>query len=398
MNICYICRNILRDRGGIETYTLELARALGSEGHMVHIIAQNKGGLLPECTAKGITIHLIDFAEHPFPGYWMMDRFIPIDDLRFSMAAAKKIRDLTDSLKIDIVEATDYFRTGFWYALDRKTPFLLRLHGWFFNRQDGRINPLGSLSLRERLLWQMQQMTIKRVDVISVVSSDFANFASEIWKINNEKFRIILNAVDVLKFSSDDSFTKDMSVLFVGRLIKNKGILTLADAIPKILDYCPQAKFVFAGKDMFLKEVGCMAREYISKKAPAAQIVFLGEVTPDELVAYYRKSSVAVFPSFYESSGLACLEAMACRCAIVASDVGGIKDMITHEKQGLLVPPGKPQELGGAVVRFFQDAALRESCAENAVQKVIKEFNYDNLVKNTLAVYEEAIAHYQASI
>ncbi len=398
MNICFICRNILRDRGGIETYTLELARALGAQGHMVHIIAQNKGGLLRECTAKGLTIHPVDFVEHPFAGYWLMDRLVPIGDLRFSMAAAKKIRDLIHSIKIDIVEATDYFRVGFWYALDRKTPFLLRLHGWFFNRQEGRINPLGSLNLRERLLLYMQQITIDRADAISIVSSDFANFASEIWKINSEKSRVILNAVDVFKFTPDHVFPKDFSVLYVGRLVKNKGILTLADAILNVLYYCPQAKFVFAGKDMFLKEVGCMARDYISKKAPTASIVFLGEVSPDELVSEYRKSSVVVFPSFYESSGIACLEAMSCGCAIVASDVGGFKDMIINEEHGLLVPIGRPQELAQAIVRFFQDAALRKSCSQNAVQKVSKEFNYDKLVRNTLSVYEDTIAIYQASV
>jgi len=398
MNICFICRNIFSDRGGIETYTLELARALGAQGHMVHIVAQNKGELLRTYKSKGVNLHPIDFVEHPFIGYWMLDRFFPIDDLRFSIAAAKEIRNLSHSNKIDIVEATDYFRTGFWIALKRKTPFLLRLHGWFFNRQDGRINPLGSLSIRERFLLYMQQITIDRADVISAVSSDFANFSSEIWKINNNKLQVILNAVDVLKFTPDHTFSKEPSVLYVGRLIKNKGVLTLADAIPAILEYYPQTKFVFAGKDMYLKDLGCTARDYILKKAPAANAVFLGEITADELLYHYRKSSVVVLPSFYESSGIVCLEAMACGCAIVASDVGGIKDMIIHEKHGLLVPPGKPKELANAVVRLFQDEALREICSKNAVQKCVKEFNYDKLVSNTLAVYEETIANYHALV
>jgi len=397
MNICFICRNILKDRGGIETYTLELARALGARGHRVHIIAQNKGNLSWGYGLKGVTIHLVGFAEHPFPGYWMIDRLVPIDDLRFSVSAAKKIHELTRLAKIDIVEATDYFRSGFWYALDRKTPFLLRLHGWFFNRQDGRINPLGSLNFREKLLFFMQQITINKADVISGVSSDFVEFASEIWKINHEKSRVILNAVDVSKFSPDHALPKDLSVLYVGRLNKNKGVLTLADSMGDILNHFPNVKFIFAGKDMFLKEVGCMAREYISKKVPASSLVFLGEVTPYELAAYYRKSSVVVIPSFYESSCIACLEAMACGCAIVASDVGGIKDMIHHEKQGLLVPPGNPEELSRAIVRLLEEAPLRESCAKNAVEKVSQEFNYDKLVNNTLAVYGETIANYQAS-
>jgi len=398
MNICFICRNILRDRGGIETYTLELARALGEQGHMVHIIAQNKGNLSLGAVPKGITIHPVDFVENPFYGYLMMDRFIPIDDIRFSVSAARKIRDLSSFVKIDIVEATDYFRSGFWYAFNRKTPFLLRLHGWFFNRQDGRINPLGSLSLRERLLLWMQQKTIDRADIISVVSSDFRNFASEIWKINKEKYRVILNAVDTFRFKPDHALPKDLSVLYVGRLVKNKGILVLADAMGEILYHCPQTKFVFAGKDMFLKEAGCMAREYLAQKVPAAQLVFLGEVAPEELLSYYRKSSVVVFPSFYEACGIACLEAMACGCAIVASGVGGIKDMIHHQEQGLLVTPGRPQELAGAIVRFLQNAPLRESCAKKAVEKVTQEFNYDKLVRNTLAVYEETIANYQSSV
>jgi glycosyltransferase involved in cell wall biosynthesis len=71
---------------------------------------------------------------------------------------------------------------------------------------------------------------------------------------------------------------------------------------------------------------------------------------------------------------------------------------LENEEHGLLVSVGAPQELGQAVVRFFQNAALRESCAENALQKVIKEFNYDKLIKGTLAVYEEAIVHYRASV
>jgi len=395
MNICYICRNILRDRGGIETYTLELARALGARGHRVHIIAQNKGEGSRGCTVEGVTIHPVDFTEHPFAGYWTMDRFIPLDDLRFSMAAAKKVRDLVHSIKIDIVEATDYFRSGFWYAWNRRTPFLLRLHGWFFNRQDGRINPLGSLSLREKLLMHMQQVTIDKADTVSVVSSDFEEFASEIWKINKKKCRVILNAVDVFKFTPDHAILKDFSILYVGRLMENKGVLTLADAIPDILHHSPRAKFVFAGKNMYLKEVGCMARDYISKKAPAAQVVFLGEISPEELVANYRKSSVAVFPSFYESSGIACLEAMACGCAIVASDVGGIKDMISDQVHGLLVPPGRPQKLGKAVVRLLHNASLRESCAKNAAQRASQEFNYDKFVNDTLAVYEETIESYR---
>jgi glycosyltransferase involved in cell wall biosynthesis len=253
------------------------------------------------------------------------------------------------------------------------------------------------LSFREKLLWRMQQMTIERADMISVVSSDFANFASEIWKINKGKSRVILNAVDVLKFSPDPSLSKELSVLYVGRMTKNKGILTLADAIPDILRYCPEAKFIFAGKNMFLKEGGFMAQDYISTKAPVSQLCFLGEIDPNELASFYQKSSVAVFPSFYESSGIACLEAMSCGCTIVASEVGGIKDMISHEEQGLLVAPGSPQELAKAIVRLFQDKNLRESCARNAVQKVAQDFNYDKLVHNTLKVYEDTIANYRLS-
>lgn len=397
MNICFLCRNILRDNGGIETYTREMAKALSGKGHTVHIIAENKGGLYREGLGGSIHVHTVTVRERPFPGYWTVDRFLPLDDLRFSRAAATKINELLNKNAIDIIESMDYFRQGFWFALRKKAPFFMRLHGWVFNRQEGRTNPFKNLTPRERFSWYMLQKCIDAADGISAVSFDFADFAKEIWNFGNKKVRIIYNAIDASPFTPDAQTTREPSVLFVARMAKIKGIITLADAIPDVLKDFPYVKFYFAGKDLYLSDKKMTSQEYILSKAPAPNVIFLGELPWQQIIPYYQRCLMCVLPSLYEPFGITALEAMASGCALVASRAGGLKEIVEHEKDGLLTPAGDAGALAGSIKRFLRENSLREKCADNARMKIGNKFNYDKIIEETIAAYGEAITRYQAS-
>jgi hypothetical protein len=123
MNICILCRNIHKDLGGIETFAREYSYALAIEGHTVHIIAQDRGHFYREAIHPNITVHDIFLKDKPFYGFWFMDSFFPIEEMYFGFMALREIRKISKTIKIDIVEAMDYFRKALVWPLTGSTPY-----------------------------------------------------------------------------------------------------------------------------------------------------------------------------------------------------------------------------------------------------------------------------------
>ena len=394
MNIVYLCRNFYKDRGGIETYVREIARFMGRRGHTVHIIAEDNGEFYREPFAPNVHTYALKMRARPFPGYWRISELFPLEDIRFARLAARKIKELKAEYDLDVIETMDYYRQGSCLMFNLKVPVVLRLHGWVFNRQEGRVNPVGSLNFKEKLWWHMQQRSLDAADVISAVSKDFAAYASEIWRIDPKKVRVTSNAVDSETYRPLLGNFRQPAVIFAARLAKIKGVKTLADAIPLVLADFPDAKFYFAGKDIYWNEEGVTAVTYIASKAPSKNIIFLGEVSSHEIISYYQNCAVCALPSLYEPFGITALEAMACGCALVASRSGGLQEIVSHEKDGLLVAPGDPDALAAAIKRFLADDQLRERCTNNAVAKMTTQYTYENIVDEMTSAYNDAIAHF----
>ncbi len=393
MNICLLCRNFHKDRGGIETFTRDFALALVLQGHAVHIIAQDIGEYNRRILNPLIHVHHAAFKVKPFLGYWRLDHFFPIEDLHYSKAVAAKVREVSQIHHLDIVETMDYFRQGYWLARQKNLPLFFRLHGWIFNRSHGRIDPFPTLSLRELISWKMQKDTLAASDGIAAVSADTADFAKKIWNLHNKNVKVIHNGIDSQHFYPGETI-RHQSVLFSGRLTRNKGIHTLAEAIPLVLNQCPQTTFIIAGKETTVQKDQSVI-EMMKATVPADNFVCLGEISKQELISYYQKSSIFVLPSIYESFGLVALEAMASGCAVVASNVGGLKEIIENEKDGLLVPPADPVALAEAVIRLLKNPAFRKELSVQAMAKVNQKFTLERVVRESIEAYEEAIASFR---
>lgn len=170
-------------------------------------------------------------------------------------------------------------------------------------------------------------------------------------------------------------------ILFLGRLCKEKGIEELFDAMPKLLEKYP---------DVHLYLGGVWEDKELEKKAAALGgcVTYLGWITGEEKETYLRECDLFVLPSYFEGQPVSILEAMAYACAITASDIGSIPDMIVEGQTGLLVPPRDENALAEKLLMLLGQPALCRELAGHARKKMEKEFSIEDTVEKLVQIYQ----------
>jgi len=154
-------------------------------------------------------------------------------------------------------------------------------------------------------------------------------------------------------------------ILFVGRLVEKKGVSVLLAALRLLNE---------TGYDLHLVGDGPL-RSQLTSESSGLSASFVGALEREALAAEYGAASIAVFPSVAAASGdqdglpVALLEAMSTGCAIVASDLPGLRDAVEDGKSGLLTPPGSAEELAKALGRLLHDPQLRDRLGQAAATR-----------------------------
>ncbi len=170
----------------------------------------------------------------------------------------------------------------------------------------------------------------------------------------------------------------------VARLEPEKGHLTLLAAWPHVLRRVPDAYLLVVGEGSMQGELEARARQL----RVADRVVFTGR--RDDVPAVTAALDVAVLPSHREAQGLTILEAMALSRPVVASNVGGIPEMVEDGVTGLLVPANEPEALAAAIVRLLTDHAFADLIARAGHDRVHEEFCLERMVDEISRIYDEA--------
>jgi glycosyltransferase involved in cell wall biosynthesis len=180
-------------------------------------------------------------------------------------------------------------------------------------------------------------------------------------------------------------------VLFVGRLITRKGLDHLLRAMPLLSRKIPARLHVVGGGD----QAG--AWQALARELKLGDTVtFHGVVSNEELRRHYAHADAFVLPAIVdergdtEGLGVVLVEALSFGVPVVASDVGGIPDVIKHEHTGLLVPEKDPEALAAAIARVFQDRPLAESLARNGLRHARDYFDWERITRQVLRLYHDA--------
>ncbi len=171
-------------------------------------------------------------------------------------------------------------------------------------------------------------------------------------------------------------------MLFVGTVEPRKNVPTLLSAFQQVLDhYHPEVDLVLAGSPGWLTdEVYALA----NRLGLTGRVHFLGRVSDEELVWLYNGARLLVLPSFYEGFGLPPLEAMACGCPVVVSNVSSLPEVVGDA--GLLVDPQDADALAVAIWRLLSDAALREEMVAKGLKRAAC-FSWTRAARETLELY-----------
>ena len=216
------------------------------------------------------------------------------------------------------------------------------------------------------------------------------------------KISVIPNGVDVTKFSFGFNYwnvknrfahESERILLFVGRLVPEKGLDTLINALPMILAGGANVKLVVVGEGPQKEMYQAMANDYGLHE----KVLFAGYIDDWTLRALYRVADVTVVPSKFEPFGIVALEAMAAHCPLVTTTTGGLSEIVDDGGTGLKAQINDPPALAGAILRIVRDVGFRNYIVENAYRKCLWNYNWDKIAEWTSGVYDAVLNEYANS-
>lgn len=247
------------------------------------------------------------------------------------------------------------------------------------------------------------QWAMKWVDVIVPVSDEIKRSLIRRRKISAEKIRVIHYGVDLKKFRSIDRAAMlakraevgatAETILFgvVARLEPPKGHRYLLAALPEVVNQYPQFQLLLIGDGALRAELEAQTRELRLQH----HVTFLG--ARHDVSELLNAIDFFVLPSISEGLPNVLLEAMACQKPVMATDVGGIPEVVRHGENGYLVPPGEALALQNMILRSLTERAQWNELAQHARQTVETSFSLEYQMSRFEALYAEFFARKKSS-
>jgi glycosyltransferase involved in cell wall biosynthesis len=300
----------------------------------------------------------------------------------------KKAIEVYKQKEFDLVHAHDWMAvsaaTGLKNALD--LPMVFTVH----STQKGRD---GIDSEYQQTIHNLEWYGTYEADQVITVGREFCDQVKHTFDVPEEKINYIPNGVDLEKFDrhsnnlnrNDYALDWEKIVLFVGRMYPQKGPGHLIEAMPKILDENPEAKFIMCGSG------ATDHYRQIAKSQVDDKVYFPGYVSDEELLSLMKTAEMTVAPSVYEPFGIVPLEAAACETPTVGSYVGGMKDTIVHEYTGLHSYPADPNSIAHQIERAMNDPGWTDWLGDNARERVEDNFRWEQISAWTTGIYNQAV-------
>jgi glycogen synthase len=296
-----------------------------------------------------------------------------------------------DPIDADIVHTHTWYASlaGFMAKLLYRVPFVATVHS---------LEPLRpwkeeQLGRSYHLTTWAEKVALENADRIVAVSQNSRGEILEHFNVDPNRVVVIHNGIDLEVWKPNPSEATrrafgvaDDYVLFVGRTSRQKGMVHLIDAMQHV---DPGVQLVCCTSAPDTPEIEA---EIAAKVAEQPRVLWINTLLrEDQYIELYTHARVFACPSVYEPFGIINLEAMACETPVVASAVGGIKEVVVPDVTGQLVPPGDPQALAAAINSVLQNRSKGHRMGLAGRRRVEEHFAWSSIARKTLDMYQELL-------
>ena len=345
--------------GGAERFAEEIATRHPSSASITVYTTRSKRSLPAREIMNGVTIYRLGLG-------CVYDKFFfPF------LATAKALFH-----SYDVVHAVMASYAGaaalFIYWL-KQTPYIITL-------QSGTLDT-SAYACVIRLILPLYRAIHRNARTVHVVSKSLRLRALSLG-IPSEKITVIPNGIDCKRYMNQGTLRIPLRIVVLARLEKVKGVRYAIEAMEHILIRFPEAELIIAGDGSERVALEALVRE----KKLQGKIIFKGAIAPDEVPLFLMTGRVFVCPSLAEGFGIVILEAMAAGCAVVATNVGGIPDIVTHNVNGLLVPPQDARALAMAIEHLFKNTSVRARIRQSGLHQV-SDFDWYHVAPRIFSLF-----------
>ena len=377
--------------GGIARVVNDLSKRLIKDGHDVYVVTYREGNAPYYENDKGVNVYRVDnYMINP-------NNFIDwIMQLNFNMVA--KVNELmAKGEKFDVIHAHDWLVA--YAAKTLKNSYDLPLVSTIHATEAGRNG--GIHDEVQRYINDTEWMLTYESSEVIVNSKFMKNDLQRLFGLPYEKINVVANGINSTAYSGvekDYDFRRQYAadnekiILFMGRLVYEKGVQHLISAMPKILENYHDAKLVIAGKGGMLDEL----KAQVEAMGLGQKVYFTGYLNAKQVSKMYKCADISVFPSTYEPFGIVALEAMLAGVPTVVSDVGGLNEIVEHGVDGMKSYAGNPNSLADSILALLFNPQLCENIARKAKAKVKNEYSWTKIAQDTHFIYQKAICQTMA--
>lgn len=397
---------------GISRYNHTLAKELADRGHRVYVVTKNtkRGTNIYYRDKHWVYYHDPSSVQRATTGFGRTDSALALAKSVYATAAG-----IARKSDVDVVVAPLWDVEGAALIRHKLAPTILTLMSPLKKVVETQWHWLDDPSLD--VMYDLERYCIENSDAVMAISGAIKRTIGDEYQVDWDKIaqrrpveiiplgvdRTFIEAANVgVDAVAPDAASDKVSVLFVGRFEKRKGIDLLLEIIPGLLERHENVEFHLVGNDNISDEHGGnYYREFAERyrRMPwFPRVIKYGYVSDDELTRVYRNCDIFVAPSRYESFGIIFIEAMAFGKPLVGADVGGIPEILEDGTNGLLFGPGDAADLRDKLDVLISDGACRVRMGEASRSLLKEKFGAADMGTRVMRVVETLVESAEPAI